>query len=86
MAASSAARSALIFRPAALSLVSRAIGTGKGTSNSPFCGAVFTSATALISAGLDCETKSDWIAQVTLRIVSSFTPREAVLRAMCKSA
>jgi outer membrane immunogenic protein len=36
----------------------------QGTSNSPFCGAIFTSATAPVSAGLDCETKSDWIATI----------------------
>jgi outer membrane immunogenic protein len=36
----------------------------QGTSNSPFCGAIFTSLTANTSAGLDCETKSDWIATI----------------------
>jgi outer membrane immunogenic protein len=39
----------------------------QGTSNSPFCGAIFTSATAPISAGLDCETKSDWMATFRAR-------------------
>jgi outer membrane immunogenic protein len=36
----------------------------QGTSNSPFCAGVFTSATATVPGGLSCETKSDWIATI----------------------
>jgi outer membrane immunogenic protein len=39
----------------------------QGTSNSPFCAGVSTSATAAVPGGLSCETKSDWIATFRAR-------------------